>query len=299
MFKLGNAPCSWGTIENTSGERSIGYAQMLDELAATGYQGTELGDWGYMPTDPKRLREELESRGLGLIGSWVTVRLYDPAYHRAGIERALKVANLLAEVGGPDCTVNIGDDHSTVPLRSANAGRIKPEHALGEEGWAVYCEGAMRVAEAVKSATGLRSALHHHGATYVETPGELDRFLTCTDSAQLGIVFDTGHYMLGGGDPVEGIETYAERISLVHLKDFQAEVVESAKRNQWTYQQMIGQGLFSELGQGVVPFDDVLAALRRVGYRGWLVVEQDVLPGMGEPKESAARNREFLKRLGL
>ena len=55
-FKLANAPCSWGTIENTEGERTD-YAQMLDELAAAGFVGTELGDLGFMPTDPEKLRE--------------------------------------------------------------------------------------------------------------------------------------------------------------------------------------------------------------------------------------------------
>ena len=96
-MKLANAPCSWGTIENTAGDR-IGYRQMLDELAATDYVGTELGDWGFMPTDPERLAEELRSRGLTLIGSWVTVRLYDEAYHAAGAEQAVRVARLMATV---------------------------------------------------------------------------------------------------------------------------------------------------------------------------------------------------------
>lgn len=298
-FKLANAPCSWGTIENTSGKRSISFDRMLDELAWAGYEGTELGDWGYMPTDPKRLREELSKRDLHLVGSWVTVRLYDAGHHEAGIERAVRVARLLAEVGGPDCTVNVGDDHSSAPLRDQNTGRIGPEHGLDGAGWQVYAEGITRVAEAVKRETGLRTLLHPHGATYVETPAEIDRFLSLTDPDLVGIVFDTGHYALGGGDPVEGIKRYAERIRLMHFKDFDSEVVERAKEAGWNYHTMIGHGLFSELGQGVVDFPAVVDALSDIGYTGWIVVEQDVLPGMGEPQESAKRNREYLRSIGL
>ncbi len=298
-LKLGNAPCSCGTIENTAGERSISYSQMLDELAETGYVGTELGDWGFMPTDPKKLKAELTARNLSMIGSWVSIRLYDRDYHHVGVERALRVADLLAEVGGPSCTINIGDDHSTVPMRDRNTGRIRLEHMLSDDGWKIYSEGVMRVAEAVKRETGLRSALHPHGSTYVETPAEIDRFLSLTDPELVGIVFDTGHHVLGGGDPVTGIEKYASRIWLLHLKDFEPKVVEQAKVAGWNYNHMIGKGLFSELGQGVVDFPAVIKTLKRIAYGGWLVVEQDVLPGMGEPRESAKRNREYLRSLGL
>ncbi len=299
-YKLANAPCSWGTIENTSAAGGrVPYAQMLDELAAAGFVGTELGDLGYMPSDPGKLREELHKRGLEPVGSWVTVRLYDEAYHEEGIERAVKVAKLLAEVGGSHCTVNIGDDHSTVQKRFYNTGRIGPEHGLDEAGWQTYVEGIHRVADAVKCETGLRTALHPHGSTFVETPAEIDEFLRRTDPEKVGIVFDTGHYMLGGGDPVEGVKKYAERIQLMHFKDFNPAVVEQAKENGWNYQDMIGAGVFCELGTGAVDFPGVLKAMNEVGYDGWIVVEQDVLPGMGSPAENAERNRAYLGRIGL
>lgn len=297
-LRIGNAPCSWGTIENTEGTR-LEYTQMLDELAWAGYIGTELGDWGFMPTDPKKLKAELGARNLSMIGSWVTVRLYDAAYYQRGLEQAVKVARLLAEVGGSECIINIGDDHSTVLERHYNTGRIKKEHGLPEEGWQLYAEGATKVAEAVKRETGLRSCLHQHGSTYVETPEETAKFLSLTDPKLLGLCFDTGHYMLGGGDAVTGLKTYADRIWLVHFKDFQPSVVEEAKKHNWNYQDMIGHGVFSELGKGVVDFPAVKEVLESINYQGWITVEQDVLPGMGEPRESAKRNREYLKTIGL
>lgn len=298
MLKVANAPCSWGVIENTPGKRG-GYALVLDEIQETGFIGTELGDWGFMPTDPDQLRDELDARGLKLLASWVSVRLYDPDYHKAGIDAAVRTAQLLREVGGLDCLIVIGDDHSTIPDRHDNSGRIKPEHGLNDQGWMIYTSGACQVAEAVKRETGLRSVIHHHGATYIETPQEVEKFLSMTDPDLIGLCFDTGHYALGGGDPVGGIRQHADRIWHVHFKDFDPSIIARADEEGWGYQQMIGQGVFSELGQGNVDFPGVLSALREIDYDGWIVVEQDVLPGMGSPKDSAARNRQFLHSIGI
>lgn len=271
---------------------------MLDELAAAGFVGTELGGLGYMPNDADLLRDELAKRGLKLVASWVTVRLYDAAQHDVGITKAVKVAKLLAAVGGQDSILVIGDDHSTVQERFYNAGRITPELGLDAEGWQVYLNGINRVAEAVVGETGLRSALHPHGSSYVETPAEIERFLKLSDPDKVGIVFDTGHYALGGGDPVVGIERYAQRIWHVHLKDFNPKIIKLAAAQNLNYEQLIGAGVFSELGTGVVDFESVLSALKRVHYDGWLVVEQDVLSGEGACA-NAERNRAYLASIGL
>src|SRR5579872_3625753 len=96
-LQVGNAPCSWGTLEFEDAQGGqIEYSRMLDELAETGYTGTELGDWGYMPTDPGALRTELERRGLAMLGAFVPVALRNRQAHDAGIAAALKTAHLLA-----------------------------------------------------------------------------------------------------------------------------------------------------------------------------------------------------------
>ena len=116
-FLIGNAPCSWGTLEfeGTGGEH-IGFGRMLDELAETGYTGTELGDWGYMPTDPPSLREELSRRGLVMLGAFVPVALKEPSALADGIARAVKVARLLAAVATkPAPYLVLADNNGTVP----------------------------------------------------------------------------------------------------------------------------------------------------------------------------------------
>jgi inosose dehydratase len=298
MIQVANAPCSWGVIENVEGERG-GYARVLDEMHEAGYAGTELGDWGFMPTDPQKLRRELESRELKLLASWVTVHLHDPARLAENEADALRTAHQLAEVGGPENLVVLGNDPYTDPIRTLQAGRILPEHGMDDARWRTFADAANRIARAVKRETGLRTVFHHHIGTWVETPEETARFLSMTDPEVLGLCFDTGHYRFSGGDPVEAVKRHADRIWHVHFKDHDPEVASRSRREGWSAVKAIERGVFCELGKGDVDFKAILGELGRRGYGGWIVVEQDVIPGMGSPKESARRNRDYLKGIGL
>ncbi len=298
QIRVGNAPVSWGVIENVEGERG-GYARVLDEMHETGFAGTELGDWGFMPTDPAVLRQELAARNLKLLASWVSVYLHDAGRHAASEADAVRTARLLAEVGGPDNLIVLGNDPYGDPMRTQNAGRIRPEHGMTDAQWKVFTEGANRVARAVKRETGLRTVFHHHIGTWVETPEETATFLSMTDPGVLGLVFDTGHYRFGGGDPVEGLRRHADRVWHVHFKDHDPRVAEQSRRNEWDAIQSVAHGVFCELGHGDVDFPAVIQVLKDIGYDGWIVVEQDVLPGMGTPKESAQRNRDYIRSIGV
>jgi inosose dehydratase len=307
-IRIANAPCSWGTLEfEGMVDERIGYSQMLDELHDTGYIGTELGDWGFMPTDPAGLQAELDRRQLVMVGAFVPVALKDTESHTAGVANALKEARLLAAVaehGGQQPFVILADDSGADPVRTQNAGRVTPAMGLNAAEWATFAQGAERVARAVRDETGLATVFHPHCAGYVETPDEIARFLDLTDPALLGLVFDTGHYLYGSGGVdgqvvQEGLARFGERIRHIHFKDCQPQVAGRARAEGWDYFEAVRQGVFCELGQGSVDFGAVAAWLRERDYRGWIVVEQDVLPGMGTPKASAQRNRDCLRMIGL
>jgi inosose dehydratase len=300
-LRVGNAPCSWGTLEfaETKGEQ-ITYDRMLSELAETGYTGTELGDWGYMPTDPPRLRAELDKRGLVMLGAFVPVALKDASAHEAGVANAVKTARLLAAVASePKPYLVLADNNGTVPERTRNAGRIEPDLGLSGSEWRTFAEGANRVGRAVFERTGLRTVFHHHCAGYVETPAEIACFLELTDPQAIGLVFDTGHYAYGAGhcDVLPGLERFRDRILYIHLKDCHPGIAQRARSEGWDYFEALKHGVFCELGKGGVDFPAVLRWLKNNGYEGYTLVEQDVLPGMGAPKESARRNREYLRSI--
>ncbi len=299
MIKVANAPCSWGVLEFDLEGEAAGYAQVLDEIAATGYAGTELGDWGFMPTDPKQLRQEIHSRGLTLLGAFVPVMLKDRNAHVPGIETAVRTARLMAEAEGDTPFIVLADDNGKVPSRTQNAGRVTSEMGLSDSEWKVFAEGAEKVAEAVKKETGLRTVFHHHCAGYVERPIEVDVLMKSTDPSLLGLCFDTGHYRFGGGDPLSGLHTYKDRIWHVHFKDCHPQIAAQSRAEKWDYFTSVRNGIFCELGKGEIDFPRIAAELEKIGYNGWVVVEQDVLPGMGKPKESAQRNRDYLASIGL
>lgn len=280
---------------------------MLDELVDTGYTGTELGDWAYMPTDPAALRRELERRRLTMLGAYVPVAFADADAHEAGEAHAVKVARLLAsvaDVGDPHHrpVLVLADDNAGDPIRKERAGRATPDLMLDDASWQVFAAGVERVARAVLSETGISSAFHPHCAGFVEMPEEIQQLMDRTDPELVGLVFDTGHYAFGSGscdDVLPGLHRFAGRIRHVHFKDCSADVAARSRKEGWNYFTSLGHGIFCELGEGCVDFPAVAEALHEIGYGGWIVVEQDVLPGMGAPRESAAKNRKYLRSIGL
>ena len=308
-IEVGNAPCSWGTLEFEGLDANpIGYQQMLDDLVETGYTATELGDWGFMPTDPVKLRKEIESRNLVMLGAYVQGAFKYQAAQAAVREEVLKTARLLA-ASSPDHKpyIILADDNVADPVRSAQAGRATAKIGLSAREWQVFAGNVEKIAREVQEQTGLPCLFHHHCAGYVETPGEIDRLLELTDPKLVNLVFDTGHYVFGAGPNGLGsdgnlrpvLERYQERISYIHFKDCDPKIAAQSRRDKWDYMKSLRHGIFCELGNGSVDFPAVLAWLQERDYAGWALVEQDVLPGMGSPKESAQRNRTYLRSIGL
>ena len=296
---VANAPCSWGILEFDAAASPASYGQVLDEIRDTGYVGTELGDWGFMPTDPGRLKAELGARRLDLVGAFVPVPLAVEGAHAAGVDAAVRTARLLRDAGGPGAVIVLSDDNARVPEREQRAGRITSADGLSDAQWEVFAAGADEVARAVRDDTGLRTVFHPHCGGYVETVAEIDNLMRRTDPSTLGLCLDTGHLVYAGGDPLDVLDRHAQRIWHVHFKDCHPRIAADARAAGLGYLAAVRSKLFCELGAGAVDFAAVLAALRRHAYAGWIVVEQDVFPGQGSPAESAARNRAYLRSLGV
>jgi len=304
QIKVANAPCSWGALEFDLDGQSAGADRVLSEMNRAGFVGTEFGDWGFLPTDPDGLKAILDKYGLQMIGAFVPVALWKKEALAAGIEAAVRTASLLATVAEKPFIV-LADENGSVPERTACAGRVRSDQGLSNLQWQTFGDGANRLAEAVLERTGVRTVFHHHCAGYVETPAEVEKLLSLTDPALLGLCLDMGHFRFGGGDPVAAVRDYADRIWHIHYKDCSVDVATRSRREGLDYFKSVAAGVFCELGTGDVDFAAITDILneRNIAARlpaiDWIVVEQDVLPGMGSPFESAKRNREFLKMLGL
>ena len=233
------------------------WAQVLDGIAAAGYAGTELGPYGYLPTNAEDLRRELAARHLNLGSSFVPLPL--PA---GPIDAAMQVGRLLSTLGVRQIIL-------------ADAGRADPEARWSDSDWRVAAATLHAAADAVAE-LGLGVVIHHHLATWIERADEIDRLMAETDPARVGLLLDTGHAFRAGADPLAVLRRHGPRVRYVHLKDVDA-------RGDWC-----------ALGDGVVPLPAILDELRRLGYQGWLIVEQDSAP---DPARDIARSRRWLREV--
>lgn len=294
-IRVGTAPVSWGIMEVEGWGKQQPYGEVLDEMRRAGYSGTELGPYGYLPKEPKRITEELSKRGLQLVSAFVPLPLAQPEGHAAGFDEAMAVAGVLAETGAR--LIVLADEMSQARLKVA--GRVNEERdGMSDKQWDGAVKLLTRIAQASRE-LGLAAAFHHHAGTLIETPQEIARLCESTDPELIGLCLDTGHYFYGGGDPVEAVRKYGSRIRHLHLKDVNLAVLETARRESRGFLDAVRCGVFCELGEGAVDFPQIIQGLSECGYDGWAIVEQDVditQPGV-KPFESALRSRQYLKNV--
>lgn len=292
-IKVGNAPVSWGVMEVAGWGEQIPYGKVLDEIAEAGYAGTELGPYGYFPTEPQALMSELSARGLQLVASFVPVPLAHRERHELGYEEAITIAQLLAQTGAR--LIVLADEMNEA--RMAVSGRVdESRDGMNEDQW----DGAVEILTSISQACldiGVSPVFHHHAGTYIETPNEIERLCASVDSGLLGLCLDTGHYFFGGGDPVDAVRLYGERIWHLHLKDVRLTILEAARRDGAGFLEAVRRGVFCELGEGAVDLKTVVREVAAGDDCEWAIVEQDVDTRTGNvnPAESARRSRQYLR----
>lgn len=296
-IKIASAPVSWGIYEFEGIEPKFHYTRVLDEIAATGYTGMELGPWGYMPTDPDVLRGELSKRGLQLLSSFVPVKLVDERAHAEAQAFALKVGKLLAALGAN--YVVLADDNGTVPELVKQSGK-RSGVILNADQWKVVGKGVNQIARRIRDELGLGLVFHHHCAGYVETPDETRALLEHTDPDLVGLCLDTGHWHFAGGDAVACVREFGERVRYLHLKDCDPAVAARVRKEGLDHFEATAAGVFCELGKGEVDFPGVIREMEKCGYDGWAIVEQDVLiDDLDAPRKISQANRDYLHSIGL
>jgi len=270
--RLASAPCTWGVWERTVDRNDlIPPPLMLDTVRELGYRGIELGPPGYFGADAASVRATLEPYGLALVGAFAPLRIAEADGFSDDLAFLDRTIDILAATGSQGPVVLAGDENA---VRLAAAGRpdAVAETSLRGDDFRRAAERVQHAAERA-AAKGVVAAFHPHTATYVESPDEIAELLEATDPELVKIAFDTGHVVVGGGDPVEVARLVRERIGHLHLKDVDSAVLARVRSGELSVEAAWEQGLFCEFGLGAVDFGAVLAELD--GYDGWAVVEQD------------------------
>lgn len=287
-MRIATAVVNWNSPDIPDIVPWIPYQEAMDHFVEAGYDATE---WGpSMPTDPGELGEALRSRGLDLVGAFVGLGFRDADRREPELERAMGIARFLAVNGGSVLiAAEAGDDR-----RRGESGHVDEARGPSHEQWRNLASGLEELARKLEP-LGMTLAFHNHVGTYVETPAETTRLLDETDPALIGWCLDVGHLAFGGGQALDLLHRYADRVSHVHVKDVDGAVLAQARSEGWSFRQALLHYIFPPLGQGIARIPDVVAALQTVGYDGWYVIEQDTAPG--DPTEVARMNREYLEQL--
>jgi inosose dehydratase len=275
-FHFACAPDSWGVLDYPGPSWDQSYEKMLDEMVTAGYTGTELGPYGFFPTDPAVLKPQLDQRKLKLLGSFVPVVLSDPASAGIAVEHIRKVGNLLAALQAPFLV--LADAQSDE--RNRISGRVPRDRsaALTPAQWKNVAK-VVEDAAKVSSEFGLDLVFHPHVATYVETPEECERFFDVTSHTGIGLCLDTGHCEYGGGDTLTEAAKFASVLRFLHIKDVDKKILEEARRKKLNFEQAIEEKVFTIIGKGSIDFPGLFRLLEKNNYSGWMVIEQDVTFG--------------------
>lgn len=288
LDRVGAAPISWGICEAPGWGPQLPVDRVLGEARELGVRAFEQGAIGWLPTDPAAQAAKLGEYDIHLLGGFVPMVLHDPARRDAALADADRIAAAMAAAGA--------DYFVTAPVPALDDWH-RPD--LGETAWTELLGNLDRITT-ICDRHGLVQAVHPHVNTDIELAADVERLL---DGSSAGVCFDTGHLTIGGVDVVEFARDHLDRISVVHLKDVDADIAARLRAGHIDLTEATRQGLFPPLGDGAVPIGDVVEALESQGYRGWYVMETDVMltepsPSPGEgPMLGVERSLAYLRRL--
>lgn len=282
--QIATAPISWGVSEVPGWGYQLPAARVLAEMRALGFRATEAGPDDFLPADGLELAETLRATELTLVGGFTPLVLHDPA----GTWRSVLDAAIARFAAAEASTVVIAAD-------TGQAGYdTRPE--LGADDWARLLAA---LDEAVKRChdAGLAGSLHPHVGTVVERPDEIARV---AEGCAVPFCLDTGHVLVGGGDPVTLARDLADRINHVHFKDVDAALAGRIRSGEITFSDAVRAGVFRPLGDGDVDIPAIVSALH--DYTGWYVLEQDITlsaapPDNAGPMLDVARSKDYLAGL--
>jgi inosose dehydratase len=273
------------------------WSRFLDELAGSGYQWLELGPYGYLPTDPARLTDELARRGLQVAGG--TMHGYSALHRRDEFATIAAQTRRVARL-----TSGVGAQHVIfVPVpgyRDDKTGAYLSPAELDRADWQTMIRSIDELGRLVSEEYGLTLHFHPHADYHVETQQQTERFLQDTDPDFVSLCLDTGHLAYRRADIPALIHKFPDRIGYVHIKQMDPAVVEKAEREDLAFGQAVALGVSCEPPHGLPDVPSVLAALEQLDADLFVVVEQDMYPVNADvPMPIAQRTRAYLDSCGL
>ena len=286
-LRLGSCPDSWG-VWFADDPAQTPWRRFLDELAEAGYRWLELGPYGYLPTDPGRLRDEVDRRGLRVSGQAVFGGLHRPEKWQEDLAAARQVAELVTAMGA-----------GHVVLLPDDAGPNPPE--LDADRWRTLVDATSELGRILGEEYGVRAVFHPHADSHVGTQPQIERFLQDTDPDSVSLCLDTGHVAYYEGDNLELVRKYPERIGYLHIKQADPAVLRQVREERLDFAAAVRRSVMCEPPGGEPDVEALLEAIDRHLDGGlFMVVEQDLYPCDPDvPLPIATRTCKYLRQLGV
>lgn len=288
-LRIGTAPDSWG-VWFADDPKQVPWQRFLDEVVESGYEWIELGPYGYLPTDPNELQDELGERGLKLSAGTVFTGFHkgEEQWQRAW-DQALAVAGLASKLGAEHLVV--------IPdlWRSDATGEALEPRTLTDEQWQKLAAGHDRLGKALLEEFGVKQQFHSHADSHIGTTREVVRFLDETDPRYTNLCLDTGHFAYYGGDNVKLIEERPERIGYLHLKQVDPELLWDVLKNDTSFADAVAMDIMIEPPNGVPELAPIIEAVAKIDPEIFAIVEQDMYGcDVDRPFPIAKRTREHI-----
>lgn len=300
------APCCWG-VDDVRNPHLPPWQRVLDEVAAAGYGGLELGPYGYMPLDLDLMARELGRRDLFIVAGTIFDDLVAPENRESLLRQTDEICALVSKL--PQPAKRPGQRYATPYLTVMDWGHDERDYAAGhsdraprlsDEAWAGMMDNIRAIAELARDKYGVRATIHPHAGGYIEFADEIARAVADIPGETAGFCLDTGHLYYSGMDPVASLEQYYDRLDYIHFKDIDRAVFDRVMGEHIRFFEACAQGVMCPIGRGVIDYPGIRALLTRLGYEGYITIEQERDPrNAGGSLADVKASRDYLARVGF
>jgi inosose dehydratase len=300
------APCCWG-VDDVSNPHLPPWEKVLDEAAAAGFGGLELGPYGYMPLDVARVSDALDKRDLRIVAGTIFDNLVAPANRANLLRQTDEICALIAALPRPDTHAGqrFPAPYLTVmdwghDARNYAAGHSDRAQRLDPAAWAGMVANIRAISQLARDKYGMRAVIHPHAGGHIEFADEVERIVVDIPAEVAGLCLDTGHTLYAGMDPVETLRRYWERLDYIHFKDIHPKVFDEVMGERIGFFDACAKGVMCPIGSGSISYTAIRALLTELGYGGYITIEQERDPrDAGSILDDLSASRAFLRRVGF
>lgn len=289
-IKLGCSPIAWTNDDMPDLGSENSFEQCISEMALAGYNGTEIGN--KYPTDPQELDYYLELRGLTVASAWFSSFLTSEPFEITK-NAFIKHRDFLYKMGAK--VIVVSEQGNSIQGRKKTP-LFKEKPVFSKEEWNKVINGLESLGE-LANEKDMSIVYHHHMGTGIQDENEIDYLMQNTDPDKVSLLFDTGHLVFTGIDPLTIFNKYYDRVKHIHFKDIREEIGNDIKDKDESFLTAVRKGAFTVPGDGMIDFQPIMNRIKEVGYEGWIVIEAEQDPAVANPFEYSIKAKEYIDSL--